>query len=108
MQLDRCFNALDYERLERALHSRNCHVPGAMMHNQLRDQRVVMRRHVPSWIRGGIDSNAGTSREIESGYQSRRRCVSYRGLGVNPAFDRVATEDDVILIKLEPLSGGNQ
>ena len=33
--------------------------------------------------------------------------MRYRGFGVDAAFDRVAADDDIVLIELELFAGGN-
>src|SRR2546428_212891 len=108
MERHRGLDSFNYERLERAAHARDCHIAVAVMNDQLRDQRVVVRRHKPTRVCGSINSNTRPAWQIHRGDEARRWDVRHRRLSIDAALDSVTAENNVILIELEPLSCGNQ
>src|SRR5580704_18211672 len=87
MQWNGCKYPLHDKHLKRPRHARNRFVAVFTAHDQLGDQRIIIRRNDAFGVGGGIDSHSSASGRIECGDLSRRRRELLRMLGVNAALD---------------------
>src|SRR6266545_1178101 len=98
-------DADDRELVERALHPCDGLSAIAAPGDDLRKQRVVIRRHLVALEAVRVDADAGAS-GLEPGreHAGRGREVLLAVLGVDAAFDRVAGHPDLLLAERERLS----
>ena len=80
---DRRVNSLDDERLESAVHPRDCLCTIVAVRNKFCHQRIVIGRDDPVRVGRGIYTNANAAWDIQSGYSSRRRSEGVRVLSVD-------------------------
>ena len=59
--------------------------------DQLRHQRIVVRRNHAFGVGGGVDANADSAWQIQPGDLAGRRYERLRMFGIDAAFDRVTT-----------------
>src|SRR5437870_13875435 len=67
-----------------------------------------MRGHNPTWIHRGVNTDARSAGQIHCGDQTRRRYMRGGRFGVDAALDCMSAEHDIVLVKLERLSGRNE
>ena len=101
--------AADLELVERAQHPH----PGVLavdaVDDQLRDHRVVEAADLGAGDDAGVDADAGAGRLAVGGDPpGRGQEAAGHVLGVDPALDRVAAQDDVLLSDRERLAGRDQ
>ena len=65
------------------------------VHDQLGDQRVVVRRHAVAGAGMAVDAHAGAAGQLPAGDAPGRGREGVRVLGVDAAFERVAAAGDV-------------
>src|ERR1043166_1100476 len=104
MHRDARLDAVDDRHLEHAPHPRNRFLPIAAMDDDLRDHRIVVRRHGTFRMRERLEADARAARHAEGVNDARRRHERLGILGVDPALDRVARERDVALFEWQRLS----
>ena len=107
MERDRRLDALDDGHLERAPHPRDRFLAVAPVHDDLGDQRIVVRRNGALGVREGVDPYAGAAGHAEGANHAGRRGERLRVFGVDAALDRVAGERDVPLLERQPLARGD-
>ena len=102
-------NPFDNEHVEGACHAGDRLHPVFAAHDELRDQRIVVRGDGALGIGGGINPNSGPARRIEGGDLSRRRGEFFRMLGVDAALYGVAAVYDRLRqYILQAFAGGQQ
>ena len=104
VQRDRGLHALDDELLERAAAARDGLRAVLPAHDQLRDQRVVVRRDDVVAIAVRVDAHARAARQVELADLARVRREGDRVLGVDAALDGVAAQAEVALRHRELLA----
>ena len=97
-------HAFEDEHVERALHSPDRFIASRSVNDQLRDQRVVVRRDHVLRISSGIDADAGAAWSMPGCDLSRRRLVGNGIFGVDAAFECVAANLDIALPVRQPLA----
>src|SRR5690606_34466625 len=96
-------DALDDGHLERASHARDGFLARPAVRHELRDERVVVRRHVAVGVRERVDAHARPAGHAEDVDVPGAGREGVRVLGVDAALDRVALEPDVALLERQPL-----
>src|SRR5579864_9271747 len=94
MQRNRRIHAFDDKHLQRPCHTRAGLVPILGTHNQLRDQRIVIRWNHSLGVGRGIHAYAGSSRRMKRGNLPGRRRELLGVLRVDAALDRVTAVHD--------------
>jgi hypothetical protein len=90
---DRRVDALDDERLQRDARPHQRLLARVAVHDQLADQRVVVRRHHVAGVRMRVHAHARPARRMEDrDLAGTRREVALRVLGVDAALDAVAAQ----------------
>ena len=92
VQRDRGLDADDGEFVQRAAQAVDRVGARRRMHDQLRHQAVVVRRHEIAGVQRRIDAHAEPARRVERGDAARRRHEGRGILGVDAALDGVAGE----------------
>jgi hypothetical protein len=93
MESDQRRRPLDHELLERAQHAEPRPLAVDVVHDELREQRVVEARNLVSGPDSGVDANSDSARLLVCGDQSRRRQEAARSvLRVDPALDRMSPD----------------
>ena len=77
------------------------------MHDQLRDEAVVVGRHLVALIKRAVDAYAEPARRMVFADAAGRRAEIGRALGVDAAFDGVAAEAHIALADRERHAGGD-
>ena len=98
MERDEGCRPLDDELLERAQHAATGVLAVDVVHDHLRDERVVEIRDLVAGADAGVDAHADPAR-LPVGRDPPRRREEAAGdvLGVDPALDRVTAKHDVVL-----------
>src|SRR5690242_10001299 len=65
VQRDRCMNPLHHKHLQRPLHPRHRFTAILAVHDQLCDQRVIVRRHKALGILRRVDTHSVAARNVE-------------------------------------------
>ena len=108
MEREQRLQAVDLVLAERPQHPPGRLVAVDVPDDQLGDHRVVHRRDLRPWADAGVDADAGAARlPVGADPAGGRGEVLRRVLGVDPALDRVAPEDDVVLRVGQPVAGGD-
>ena len=108
VEADERSDAADLELAERAEHAAARGLAVRVVDDQLRDHRVVQRADLGARSDAGVDANAGAGRLAVDRDPARARQEAVRRiLGVDPALDRVAAQDDVLLPQRQRLAGGD-
>src|SRR5579863_98454 len=94
MQWDRREYPFDDKHFQRPRHTGNCFRPVFAAHDQLGNQRVVIRWNHALSIGRGIDSHSGSAWRIERGDFPCRWRELLRVLGVDAAFNGMAAMHD--------------
>src|ERR1700723_2808493 len=92
MKRDGGLDSLHYKLAQGALHPSDGLSAIHSMHNQLGDQRIVVRRDDALGILRRIDTDSIASGNIECCDLARRRGELLRVLGVDAAFDSMAAD----------------
>ncbi|CFK91655.1 Uncharacterised protein [Burkholderia pseudomallei] len=98
-------HAVDAQLAQRARRARERGRPAFVVHDQLREQRIVERRHRVARIEQRIDSNAGArgpDERIDAAGVGPE--ILQRVLRVDPAFERGAAQCDVALREAQRLA----
>ena len=100
-------DAVNHHFLERPVHSAQGLFSGLTVRDHFGNHRVVERWHGVVVEDMGVDANTGSARLVVLGDGSGGRQKSIGVFGVDPAFDRVTDEPDIILGVLQGLPGSN-
>src|SRR5438270_1947835 len=106
MQWDRRLHAFDDECLERALRARDR--VGAILpsNDELRDERVVMRRDDVVAIGGGVDAHARSAGHVKLANFSRVRRERLRIFGVDSKLHGMSAQTKIAVRNRERLAVG--
>ncbi len=105
MKVEKGRRPLDQILLERTQHSPTRTLAIHIVDDHLRDERVVEIGDLVSLADPGVDPNADASGLAVRGDPPRCRQKARRNvLCIDPAFDRVAAQDDILLRDGERLS----
>ena len=74
--------------------------------NDFRYQRIVVRRYGFASLQGAVAAQSRAAGEMKGGYFSRGGQKALRVLGIDPAFDRVAAENQFALAETQFFAGG--
>src|SRR3954471_19764971 len=107
VERDGGLEAVDDEFLERAAQTHDAALAARAVDDQLGDHRVVIRRHPVAGVEARIDADVHAPRSDVILHEARRRREGLRVLGVDPAFDGVAAEADLVLLARETLAAGD-
>src|SRR5829696_146024 len=109
VETDQRLRPLDHVLLERTQHATARVLAVETVDDHLGDQRVVRSGYLGALAHAGVDPNAGAGR-LPVGGDCARRGEEAGGhvLGVDPAFNRVTVEADVVLAERERLPCGDQ
>ena len=102
VERNRRLDPLDDGHLERALHPRDRFGAVAAVRDDLRDERIVVRRDRALGVRIRVHAHARAARHAERVNEPWARRERLGILGVDPAFDRVAGDRDVALLERQP------
>ena len=89
-------DSVDNEFIERAAKPHQGLVAVAAMHDELADERIIIRRDGVAGVDGAIDAHAKAARRMVIGDLARRWPEGRGMLGIDPAFDRVPVKDDFV------------
>src|SRR6478672_10375683 len=106
-QRNRGVDAVDHEFAKRPLQPHQAFIAGARMHDQLADQAVIVRWDGVAGIGARIDAHTETSWRMEMRDLPRRGAKGTRILGVDPAFDGMAVEANVLLLERKRRARGD-
>src|SRR6516162_1062986 len=95
MERDGGLDPSDHVFLEGAAQAHPALVAALAVNHKLRDQAVIVRRHLVALVERAVDAHAEPARRVIIGHPARRRREGVRALGVDAAFDRVAAQLDV-------------
>src|SRR5262249_30620786 len=107
VQGDARLDALDDRHLEGPPHAGNRLLAIAAVHDDLRNQRIVVRRDRAVGVRERFDPHARPARNAEDVDDARRWHERFRIFRVDAALDRMAGEGDVALLQPQALAGSN-
>jgi hypothetical protein len=96
------------ELVEGAAEAHQALLPCAAVDDELADQAVVVGRNAIALIGTGIDPDTKAAGRMETRDRAGRGRKGARVLGVDPAFDGVAGEADLVLGERQPLTGGDE
>ncbi len=94
-QRDGGLDAADDHLAQASLQAGDALGPVAAVHDQLAGQAVIVGRDGVAGVESGIQPHPQPAGRVEVGDQARRGGEGPRVLGIDPALDRVALEDDV-------------
>ncbi len=97
MERDGRLHAFDDELLQSAPQPHDAAFAGGAVDDQLGDHAVVIRRHLVADIEAAIDPDVHSARRVEAFDGAGGGGEGLRILGVDPAFDGVAAELDLVL-----------
>src|SRR5262245_42090821 len=97
MEWDCGLYALQNKHVERTIHAADCFVASRSVHNQFRDQRVVMRRNDVLRVSRRVDAHARPARSMPSRDFSWRRLMADRIFSVDAAFEGVPAKLNIAL-----------
>src|SRR5437667_214435 len=80
---------------------------GLAVHDQLADERVVIGRYHVTLINRGIDPHAQPARRMKLVDPARRGAEGLRVLRIDAAFDGVADDGHLILLRRQVAAGGD-
>src|SRR5450759_1301148 len=102
MERDRRGNTLDHKFFERALHTRNGGFPRVRPYDELRQQRVIMRRDAIPCVQVTIDTHAWSSgRQVLFDYARLRAEIVIGVFGGDATLDGVTAKLQRILLQFE-------
>ena len=107
MQRNGRLHAFNDKFFQRPAHAHDGGVAGRRVHDQLGDHAVIKRRDGVTRINFGIHPYAEAARRMPFGNFTRAGSESLRVFGVDPAFDCMTVELDVLLFKAERGAAGN-
>ena len=109
VERDQGHQAADLVLAEGPQHPRRRPLAIGVPDDQLGDHRVIQRGHLRAGANARVDPHARARGLAVGGDRARRRGeVLVRGLGVDPALDRVPAKLHVVLAHRELLAGGDQ
>ena len=109
MEAEQRRQAADLELVERPQHPHSGVLAVDAVDDQLGDHRVVETADLGAGDDSRVDAHAGAGRLAVGGDPARRGQEAARHvLGVDPALDRVAAQDDVLLAHGQRLAGRDQ
>src|ERR1039458_285880 len=107
-QLRRRADALDDHLAESSPSALDCRLPVISPHDDLRDQRVIERRHLGSPLQPRVDPDPRARRQRQLLGCARCRVESLGWiLGVDPQLDRTAARAVVALFEAKRLAGSD-
>src|SRR5579863_7512968 len=95
---NRRFDSSDYEFIKRAPEAHEALVAILSVHDQFAGQAVVIGRDMVAGVERGIEAHAQSARRVKLRNRSGRRLEGEGVLGIDPAFDGIARQNDVFLI----------
>ena len=104
VERDRRLDPFDDGHLQRAPHARDRFLSIRAVRDDLGDQRVVIGLDRALGVNERIDSNARPTRHTKDMYHPGRWDEGLWALGVDAAFDRVASHRDVALLERQPFA----
>ncbi|MNF72928.1 hypothetical protein D3C84_549180 [compost metagenome] len=107
MQGDVGLDPFHHQLVEGVTHAGDGDVTVLAVTDQLADHGVVVGRHLVTRIDVGFPTHAQTTRRVEALDETWRRHEGGRIFGVDPAFDGMATDADVLLGDRQGLAGGD-
>ena len=94
MQRNRGVNSFHDKHAQRALHASHRFCAVRSMHNQFRDQRIVIRRHNTFRVLRRVNAHAVAAGQVKDGDLSGRWSEFFRVLGIDAALDGVTAHLD--------------
>src|SRR5690606_4216922 len=107
LQRDVGADAVDHHFRQGHAHARDRLIAVGAVHDQLADHRVVVRRHAVTFVDVRVHAHAGATGGVEVLDQAGRGQEGLGVLGVDPALDRVAAQDHVLLPDRQLLARGD-
>ncbi|MCY1501009.1 hypothetical protein D9M68_350680 [compost metagenome] len=105
VQRDRRVNALHLQLVERTPHAGQGTGAVGVVHDELAEQRVVVRRHGVAGKQEGVEAHARAARHHELRHEAgARHEVLRRVLGVDAHLDGRAVQADVVLLQAQRLA----
>ena len=110
LTVQRCvgLDAINYQFIDCVAHARQCFIAGSTVSDQLADQRIVVGRYFVATVQVRVNAHAVATGGMVKGNRARAWHKGFGVFCVDPAFDGVATNDDVVLGEAQWLARGHQ